>query len=83
VSFVNAMEGAADRERRAYDLAITCAWHTAVFALNGYSGKLKGKSLSDYLSDGKQEAPTWAKAHAFFSGLKAKGLDVKIERVVH
>jgi hypothetical protein len=77
------MEGAALAETKRFDLAVVTAWHTAVFALNGYSGKLKGKSLSDYLSGEKQEAPTWAKAHAFFSGLKSKGLDVKIERVVH
>jgi hypothetical protein len=35
------MEGMAHAAKRELDLAIFTAWHTAVFALTGYGGKLK------------------------------------------
>lgn len=75
------MEGAALAAKRAYDLAISQAWHTAIFALNGYAGKLKGKSLSDYLSE--RTAPRrskFADASAFFGRLKAAGVRVDVSR---
>jgi hypothetical protein len=73
------MEGAADRQRKEYDLATAQAWHTAMFALNGYGGKLKGKTLADYLSDPavKRTRSRWADAHAFFGRLKAKGVPIE------
>lgn len=75
------MEGAALRQEREYDLAITTAWHTAIFALNGYGGKLKNKSLADYLiSQEKPQANSTAKAIAFFHSLKARGYPVDITR---
>lgn len=79
------MEGAALAATRAADLAIVTAWHTAVFALNGYAGKLKNKSLSDFLSSDfeKPQKSDAASAAAFFHGLKLKGYDVKTERVIH
>jgi hypothetical protein len=78
VSFVNAMEGAAEREAKAYDQMISLAWHNAMF-----SRQDRLRKLSHYQTKKAGEAPTWAKAHAFFSGLRSKGIDVKIERVVH
>jgi hypothetical protein len=79
------MEGAALAAKREYDLAITQAWHTAIFVLNGYAGKLKGKSLSNYLSGAKSERKSSdaAAAVAFFHALKARGMPVDIKRVVH
>jgi hypothetical protein len=80
------MEGMAHAAARQHELAISTAWHTAVFALTGYSGKLK--ELSEYV--GKTE--TWpedderlenARLIHFFNSLKAKGYDIKTERVVH
>ena len=73
------MEGAALAAKREYDLAIATAWHTAVFGLQGYAGKLKGKKLSDFLSE--QKRPTrHAQAIAFFHSLKARGVPVSITR---
>lgn len=77
------MEGAALRQEREYDIAISQAWHTAIFALNGYAGKLKGKSLSDYLiGKGKVQTKrsTVADAIAYFHSMKAAGLPVTITR---
>lgn len=77
------MEGALLREQRRLDMATYTAWHTAVFALNGYAGKLKGKSLSDYLSGAKPEASEKldnAKLIAGFHSLAARGFDVQITR---
>lgn len=75
------MEAAALRREREYDLAMTQAWNTAIFALNGYGGKLKGKSLSDYLI-GKPEKKrsTLSDAVAFFHSMKSAGLPVTITR---
>jgi hypothetical protein len=76
------MEGAAERRKSDIDLAMFTAWHTAVFALSGYRGKLKGKSLSDFLQDGKpnQHSLQRARMHAFFQKLKMQGLPVEISR---
>jgi hypothetical protein len=75
------MEGAAIAERRRFDMAIVTAWHTAVFGLSGYAGKLKNKSLSDFLSgEHKQPASEAAQAIAFFHSLKARGFPVEITR---
>jgi hypothetical protein len=82
-SFVICMEGMARAANRQSDLAIVTAWHTAIFGLTGYAGKLKGKKLSDYLtSDKPPEAARTkhAKAIAFFHQLKARGFDVQITR---
>jgi hypothetical protein len=78
------MEAAALAAKREYDLAITQAWHTAIFALNGYAGQLKGKNLSSYLSSGSVERKSDAAAAvAFFHALKVRGMPVEIKRVVH
>ena len=76
------MEGAALAEKKRFDLAIVTAWHTAVFALNGYAGKLKGKSLSDFLIDRpeRQAGASHAQTIAFFHRLKAKGIPIDITR---
>ena len=75
------MEGAALAAKDRLDVAIYTAWHVAVFALNGYSGKLKGKSLADFLSDKpKEQSVQHAQAIAFFHRLQANGVDVKISR---
>lgn len=76
------MEGAAIRERNALNAGLFTAWHTALFALNGYAnkGKLAGnKSLADIMLTGDDRpAPSNAMAHAFFSRLKAQGFPVEI-----
>jgi hypothetical protein len=82
-SFVNAMQGAALREERAHNLAMTQAWNTAMIALNGYAGKLKNKTVADYLIGEKPQQSKAAQALAFFHRLKAAGLPVEIKRVVH
>lgn len=75
------MEGAALRQEREYNQVISQAWHTAVFVLQGYSGKLKGKSLSDYLAGQNKPKPSKAaQAIAFFHAMKAAGLPVTITR---
>lgn len=77
------MEGAAEREKKTLDIGMYQAWHTAVLALNGYSGGLKNKSLSDYLISGKSEQPEKlenAKLIAGFRNLQARGFDVQISR---
>jgi hypothetical protein len=80
------MEGMARAAMKQVDLAIITAWHTAIFGLSGYAGKLKGKSLSDFLpSASKQPANDrrlkHAEAIAFFHSLKARGVPVDISRV--
>jgi hypothetical protein len=77
------MEGAARRAERAHDLAMMQAWHTAIFALNGYAGKLKNKGLADYLISEKPKQSKASQALAFFHRLKAAGVPVEIKRVVH
>lgn len=79
-SFINAMEGAALAAKDKHDLAIVMAWHTAIFALNGYGGKLKGKSLSDFLETEAKPPSKNAAAIAFFHTLKARGFNVEISR---
>lgn len=76
------MEGAAVRQEREHDRAISQAWHTAIFALNGYAGKLKNKSLSDYLiAKEKPKRSSAAAALAFFHAMKSSGFPVTITRV--
>lgn len=76
------MEGAALRQEREYNLAISQAWHTAIFALNGYAGKLKGKSLSDYqVGKERPKQSSTARAIAFFHAMKSAGFPVTITRV--
>lgn len=73
------MEGAALAAKNRLDVELFTAWHTAVFALNGYGGKLK--PLSEYLNrepDGP--ALSNAKLIAGFHSLKARGFDVQISR---
>lgn len=73
------MEGAALRAEREHDRNMTLAWNTAMFALNGYGGKLKGKSLDDYLIN-KPKKSTLASAMAFFSQMQARGFPVRVYR---
>jgi hypothetical protein len=81
-SFVNAMEGAALRRRRELDLGVYTAWHAATFAVGMYGGKLKGKKLSDFLSEDSRPARSKAaEALSFFHTLKARGVAVDITRV--
>jgi hypothetical protein len=75
------MEGAAIRASREYDHAIAQAWHTAMFGLQGYSGKLKGKRLSDFLAQKPEPKSGAAQAIAFFHKIKARGIPVSITRV--
>ncbi len=74
------MEGAAIAAKNRLDVSMFTAWHTAVFALNGYAGKLK--PLSEFV--GRDERPPQeiqhARAIAFFHRLQAQGVDVKITR---
>jgi hypothetical protein len=72
------MEGMARAAKRASEMALFTAWHTAVFALSGYGGKLK--SLSEYL-DRPQLSTKHAEAIAFFHSLKARGIPIDISRV--
>lgn len=75
------MEAAALRQEREYNQSIALAWHTAVFALNGYGGKLKGKSLSDFLIGQPQRTTSkFASAAMFFNRLKAAGVPITVTR---
>lgn len=75
------MEGAALKAEREHDLAISQAWHTAIFALNGYGGKLNGKSLSDYIGRKEAAKPSpLAGAVAFFGYMKAAGMPIEVTR---
>lgn len=86
-SYVVCMEGLASAATRAIDLAIANAWHTAMFGLGGYAGKLRDKSLSDFLtsrpetSEDRSRRLNHAEGIAFFHRLKAKGVPVDISRV--
>lgn len=76
------MEGAVLAAKRQHDQAIFTAWHTAVFAIGMYGGKLKGKTLSDFLSSDEPQGSTkHAEAIAYFHKLKARGVPVDISRV--
>ena len=82
-SFVAIMEGMARAASRNVDLATVTAWQTAVFGLNGYAGKLKGKSLSDFLSSTRSadaQKSKHAQAIHFFHSLQARGVPVEITR---
>jgi hypothetical protein len=77
------MEGAALGAKDRLDIATYTAWHTAIFALNGYSGKLKGKSLADYLTKhgSKPKRSKLADAHAFFGRLQAQGIPISSGKI--
>jgi hypothetical protein len=85
------MEGMARAASRQVDFGIATAWHTAIFALSGYAGKLRDKKLSDYLTSTNEaeRAPADdqrmqnARGIHFFRSLKERGVPVDIERVVH
>jgi hypothetical protein len=84
-SYVNAMEGMAHAAKREFDLAISTAWHTAVFALTGYGGKLK--DLREYLDarkndDGDQRLRNAQLIH-YFQSMKAKGVPIDITVTKH
>jgi hypothetical protein len=75
------MEGMARAATRNVDLAVLTAWHTAIFGLLGYAGKLRGKKLADFLTAKAEPAPAGhAATLAFFHALKARGLAVEITR---
>jgi hypothetical protein len=85
-SYVAIMEGMAAAATRKLDLCIVTAWHTAVFALSGYSGKLK--PLSEFLSSKPEpeevdERMQNAQAIHFFQSLKARGVPIEISRTTH
>jgi hypothetical protein len=88
-SYLVCMKGMARAANREVDVAMVMAWHTAVFGLKGYAGKLKGKSLSDFLTSKPQpkaedvQRLQNARAIHFFQSLKAKGVDVQISRRVN
>lgn len=67
------MEGANLAAKRQFDLAISTAWHTEAFARTKKLPKL-ASLIGDH--DGKKSSA--AQAIAFFHGLKAKGVPVKI-----
>lgn len=77
------MEGAVLAAKRQHDQAIFTAWHTAVFAIGMYGGKLKGKTLSDFLSSDEPQVSTTkhAEAIAYFHKIKARGAPVEITRL--
>jgi hypothetical protein len=81
-SYVVIMEGLAHAATRQLDLCIVNAWHTAVFALNGYGGKLK--PLADFLSNKPEpegdDRLQNAKIIHFFQALKARGVPIDISR---
>lgn len=79
-SFVAIMRGMARAAKRQADLVIVNAWHTAVFGLSGYSGKLR--NLSHYMGQERSEEQRSksAAAVAFFHSLKARGVPVEITR---
>lgn len=74
------MEGAALAAKRQFDLGIYVAWHTAVFALNGYQGKLRGLSTYTSREEPDSAALNDARAIAFFRNLKAGGVPIEITR---
>lgn len=83
-SYVNAMEGMALAAKLKHELALSQAWHTAVFALTGYGGKLK--DLSEYLGKGRSGAQDNeqlqnARIIHLFNSMRARGFDIKAERI--
>jgi len=76
------MEGWALAQTDKLNIATFTAWHTAMFCLAGYGGKLKGKSLSDFLHHERSsdQALQHARGIAFFHRLQARGIPVKITR---
>lgn len=89
-SFVIAMEGMAHAANRQIDLCIVTAWHAVSFYAAASTGKLKGKTLSDFLTSKpgetkREDDPRLQNARAihFFQSLKARGVDVEITRTVN
>lgn len=87
-SFVACMEGMAGSATRELDLAMVNAWHTAIFALLGYAGKLRDKKLSDFLSSRKEPEEEDFRLHNAkllhgFQSLKARGLPIDISVTKH
>lgn len=60
------------KAKRAFDLAISTAWHTEAFARTKQLPK-----LATLLSEGGKKSSA-TEALAFFHGLRAKGVPVKI-----
>lgn len=77
-SFVNAMEGAALRIEREYDLALAQAWHGAKFNGLAQAGKLR--RLSQYVGRKSSKPSPASSALAFFHRMKAAGFPVEIRR---
>lgn len=76
------MEGAALRHKRELDMLIAGAWHTAIFGLNGYAGKLRGKNLSDYLNSAKpKKAQTPDEMFAALLMTQAGGAPLNIRKL--
>jgi len=70
------MEGAARHAQKQMDLAIVGAWHNEAFARTKRLNK-----LSSYLGNERPSGKSnHAKALAFFHGLKARGVPVKISK---
>lgn len=71
--------------KRQQDLSISTAWHTAVFALTGYGGKLK--DLHEYIGRDApregQERLHNAQLINFFNSLKAKGVPIDVSVTRH
>lgn len=84
-SYVPIMEGMAHVVTRQLDLCIVNAWHTAVFGLNGYAGKLQ--PLSDFVSSPAEPVDERRMVNArtihFFHSLKERGVPVDIKRTAH
>lgn len=64
------MEARARAAKRAGDLAVYQAWHTAVFGVRAYGGKLKG--LEKYLATPPRKAQTADDMLAAFQQLAAR-----------
>lgn len=75
------MEGAALAAKARQNLAFWQAWHVEAFA------RMKGpefkKALRDFMADDGPGKRSPSDAIAFFHRLKASGVPVEIERVVH
>jgi hypothetical protein len=72
------MEGAARRQKRAFDLVIIGAWHTEAFARTK-----KLKALSDYVGDKPKpfKATTPEQMLAAFQAMQAGGAPLNIREV--
>jgi hypothetical protein len=74
------MKATARAAKQAYDREIFSAWHTAVFALSGYSGKLK--SLDKYLNVKPiKKGQTTDEMLAALKAYQASGVSMNIKRL--